>query len=65
MAATYDRELKKILFDAGCRFVRPAKGSHEIWYSPISLRQLTVPTNITIRHAANGILKEAGLSKAF
>ena len=48
MAATYDRELKKILSDAGCYFVRVAKGSHELWYSPISKRHVTVPTNIVI-----------------
>ena len=65
MAASYDRELKRILLDAGCYFVRTAKGSHELWYSPLSKRQFTVPANIVIRHTANGILKEAGLPKAF
>ena len=65
MAATYDRELRTILQKAGCYFVRSAKGSHELWYSPISKRQFTVPANIVIRHTANGVLKEAGLPKAF
>ncbi len=65
MAATYDRELKTILRNAGCYFVRPAKGSHELWYSPLSKRQFTVPANIVIRYTANGVLKEAGLPKAF
>jgi hypothetical protein len=65
MAATYDRKLKRILLDAGCHFVRPAKGSHELWYSPISKRHFAVPTNVVIRHTANGVLKEAGLPKQF
>jgi hypothetical protein len=65
MAATFDRELRKILADAGCYFVRPAKGSHELWYSPISKRMFSVSVNIVIRHTANGVLKQAGLAKAF
>jgi predicted RNA binding protein YcfA (HicA-like mRNA interferase family) len=65
MAATFDRELKKILQEAGCHYVRPAKGSHEIWHSPLTNRHFTVPANIVIRHTANGVLKQAGLPKAF
>jgi predicted RNA binding protein YcfA (HicA-like mRNA interferase family) len=65
MAAYFDRDLKRILLEAGCYFVRPAKGSHELWYSPLTKRQFTVPVNVAIRHTANGILKEAGLPKAF
>jgi len=36
MVANYSRDLKKILREAGCTFVRHGKGDHEIWYSPIS-----------------------------
>lgn len=65
MAATFDRELKRLLEEAGCYYVRAGKGSHQIWYSPISGRRFPVPTRITSQHTANGILKNAGLPKAF
>jgi hypothetical protein len=53
------------LREAGCWFVRHGKGDHDLWYSPISRRKLTVPVNIMSRHLANDILKDAGLKKAF
>jgi predicted RNA binding protein YcfA (HicA-like mRNA interferase family) len=59
------RELTQRLRDAGCRFVREGKGSHEIWYSPITRRHFPVPSNIVIRITANAILKQVGLPKAF
>jgi len=31
--AGYLRELKELLLKAGCEYVRPGKGDHEIWYS--------------------------------
>jgi len=34
MPATFDREVRRLLRKAGCRFVRAGKGSHEIWHSP-------------------------------
>ncbi len=65
MAATFDRALAKLLLDAGCSYVRPAKGSHGLWYSPITKRPFTVPVGIVSRHTANAVLKQAGLSKQF
>jgi predicted RNA binding protein YcfA (HicA-like mRNA interferase family) len=50
---------------AGCRFERQGKGSHEIWYSPISHQTFTVPANIEGKPLANAILKQAGLPKGF
>ena len=64
MAALY-RALADMLREAGCRFKRQGKGSHEIWYSPITRRTFTVPANIDGRPLANAILKQAGLPKAF
>jgi predicted RNA binding protein YcfA (HicA-like mRNA interferase family) len=61
----YDRDLKTMLRDAGCQFERQAAGSHELWYSPITRVHFTVPHKIRSRHTANGILKQAGLPKAF
>ena len=63
MASLY-RELAARLREAGCRMVRQGKGSHEIWYSPVSGRTFSVPANIESRPLANEILKQAGLSKA-
>ncbi len=58
-------ELVRLLRDAGCTFIRAGKGSHEIWHSPITDRRFTVPRNTVMTHTANGILKDAGLKKAF
>ena len=57
--------LKKLLSEAGCYRLRPGKGDHEIWFSPISSRPFTVDSKIKSRHTANGALKNAGLKKAF
>jgi predicted RNA binding protein YcfA (HicA-like mRNA interferase family) len=65
MAADFDRQLKRHLEEAGCRFVRSGKGSHQIWWSPITQRNFVVPAGIKSRHTANGVLKDAGLPKRF
>jgi len=64
MADLY-RELTRLLQDGGCKFVRQGKGSHEIWFSPITRRHFPVPSNVSNSHTANAILKQAGLPKAF
>ncbi len=58
-------EVRKILRENGCYFVRHGKGDHDIWRSPITNRNITVDGKIKSRHTANGILKAAGLSKQF
>jgi predicted RNA binding protein YcfA (HicA-like mRNA interferase family) len=63
--ADYYRDLVKILRAHGYMLVRTGKGSHEIWYSPASKRQVTVPRSTKSRHTANVVLKQAGLEKAF
>jgi HicA toxin of bacterial toxin-antitoxin, len=57
--------LKRVLRQAGCRLERQGKGDHEIWYSPITNQRFPVDNRIKSRHTANGILKQAGLDKAF
>jgi hypothetical protein len=59
------RELKKLLTEAGCYFVRPAKGDHEWWFSPITKRHFAVDAGIKSHNTANAVLKQAGLPKAF
>jgi hypothetical protein len=63
--ADYSPKVKKILREHSCYFIRPGKGDHEIWYSPIAKRSFPIDHKILSRHTANGILKQAGLSKAF
>jgi len=65
MAPQFDRDLWEKLRTAGCTFVRQGKGSHEIWYSPITKRNFPVPVGVASRHTANAILRQAGLPKAF
>lgn len=65
MAPHFDRALRDLLRTAGCTLVRQGKGSHEIWRSPITLRNFPVPVGIVSRHTANAILRQAGLPKAF
>jgi hypothetical protein len=57
--------LVQLLQAAECRFVRQGRGDHEIWFSPLSNRPLTVDRKIKSRHTANAVLKQAGLPKAF
>ena len=65
MGRTFDRDIKAALAEAGCHFVRAAKGSHEIWWSPVVERHVTVPTNCVSRHTASAVLRQAGLTKRF
>ena len=61
----YSPEVKRILLKNGCSFVRHGNGDHDMWYSPITDRRFPVDGKIKSRHTANGILKRAGLPKAF
>ena len=61
----YGRAVRKILIEAGCRFLRQGRGDHEVWTSPHAPKPFTVPMNIASRHTANKVLKDAGLQKAF
>lgn len=64
MADLYHRQAR-LLGDSGCKLRRQGKGSHEIWYSPITRRTFTVPANITSQQLANEVSRQAGLTKAF
>ena len=63
--ADYGPKLRELLRQHGCRFDRQGKGDHEIWYSPIAKKKFPVDQKIKSRHTANGVLKQAGLEKAF
>lgn len=61
----FSPELKRLLMSAGCRFERPGKGDHEIWFSPITGVRFPVDSKIKSRHTANAVLKQAGMPKKF
>jgi predicted RNA binding protein YcfA (HicA-like mRNA interferase family) len=61
----YYRDLIALLSANGCTYLREGKGSHEVWYSPISRQNVIVPRTTKSRHTVNKILKQAGLKKAF
>lgn len=64
MAGFY-KDLVRILIEAGCTYLRPGKDDHEVWSSPVTGRTFSVDRGTKSRHTANGILKDAGLPKAF
>jgi hypothetical protein len=61
----FGKAVRDKLSEAGCSFVRHGKGDHDIWHSPITKRNLTVPVKLMSRHLANKVLNDAGLPKAF
>jgi hypothetical protein len=62
---SFTRPVIDLLKEAGCFFVRHGRGDHDIWESPITGLRFPVDNEIKSRHTANGILKRAGLRKAF
>jgi predicted RNA binding protein YcfA (HicA-like mRNA interferase family) len=60
--ADFYRELVSILRENGCTLVRKGKGSHEIWFSPLNSRHVTVARTTKSRHTANDVLKQAGIA---
>lgn len=63
--ADYASALIKLLREAGCTYVRPGKGDHQIWRSPLNDQHFVVDSCIKSRHTANAVLKQGGLHKAF
>lgn len=63
--AEYEKKVRNILSQNKCSFIRHGKGDHDIWYSPITNRHVTVDTKIKSRHTANTILKQSGIDYRF
>ncbi len=61
----FGKAVREKLRDAGCYFKRHGRGDHEMWFSPLVNRSITVDKVIKSRHTANAILKQAGLDKQF
>ena len=58
------REVVARLRARGFEFARPAKGSHEIWFNPVTLRTTTVPRHLgdIPRGTLRAIVSQTGLS---
>lgn len=63
--ASYERKVRLLLKENHCSFVRHGKGDHDIWFSPITNRHVTVDSKIKSRHTANEILKQSGICYRF
>ncbi|HZQ13573.1 MAG TPA: type II toxin-antitoxin system HicA family toxin [Pseudolabrys sp.] len=63
--ADYYRDVIRLLREHGYELKRQGRGDHEIWWNPHTGVSLTVDRKLKSRFTANGILKEAGIAKAF
>ena len=63
--AEYEKRVREILSKNGCSFVRRGNGDHDIWFSPITQRHITVDSKIKSRHTANAIMKQSGINYKF
>lgn len=63
--AEYEKKVREKLKENGCYYVRHGKGDHDIWYSPITKRNVTVDGKIKSRQTANAILKQSGIEYKF
>lgn len=63
--AEYEKKVRDVLKKNGCYFKRRGKGGHDIWYSPINKRSVTVDSKIKSRHTANEVLKQSGIDYRF
>jgi len=63
--AEYEKKVRDVLRQNQCSFVRHGKGDHDIWYSPLAERHVTVDSKIKSRHTANAIMKQSGIDFRF
>ena len=63
--AEYEKLVREKLKEFGCQYVRHGKGDHDIWYSPLTKRHVTVDGRIKSRYTANEIMKQSGIKYRF
>jgi hypothetical protein len=61
----YYKALRRLLENAGRTLVRYGEGDHQIWYSPITKKNVVVDGGVMSRHSADAMLKQAGPPKVF
>lgn len=49
--AEYEKKVREVLKENDCCFVRHGKGDHDIWYSPITDKNITVDGKIKLQIA--------------
>jgi len=59
----YYKLVTEQLLAHGYTHLRAAKGAHEAWTNGVRIQVLS--RNISSRHTANGIMKQAGISYRF
>ena len=59
MASNFYNQVTEVLERNGFRFLRQAKGSHEMWMDKSTGAKVSVPSKILSRHTANDIIKSA------
>jgi len=65
MGSGFYAQLRSVLIAHRCILARQGKGSHEVWFSPITQRTFAVAVTVNSRHTANEVLKQAGIDKRF
>jgi len=65
MGSGYGRDIVKLFRKNNLTFIRHGKGDHQIWYSPITDRQVTLDYKSSNKITANGTLKDAGINHRF
>ena len=63
--ADYEKKVRELIKENGCKFIRHGKGDHDVWYSPITNRNFSVDGKIKSRHTANAIMKQSGIDYKF
>jgi len=64
MASMTYRELKRLLVDHGCKYLRDARGGgHEIWLCP-GRKPISVPKTLKGEGTLQKILSDAGIKQA-
>ncbi|MBR6474293.1 MAG: type II toxin-antitoxin system HicA family toxin [Lachnospiraceae bacterium] len=63
--AEYEKKVREILLQNGCRFLRHGKGDHDIWINPDTGFQSTVDGKIKSRYTANAVMKQLGIDYRF
>ena len=63
--AEYEKKVREILRKNGCQFIRHGKGDHDIYFSPITNKNVTVDKKIKSRYMANEIMKQCGIKYHF
>jgi hypothetical protein len=62
---SFENSVRSILKENGCCFLRHGKGDHDIWFSPLTNRNVTVDSKIKSRFTANAIMKQSGIVHRF